>query len=378
MKEKFKVLVVIGTRPEAIKMAPVINLFRKSNALSIKLCITAQHREMLDQVLDLFEIKPDFDLNIMQEGQDLTDLTARILLKMRDIFLAEHFDLTMVHGDTTTSLSASLSSYYHKIPVAHIEAGLRTNDIYSPWPEEFNRQAISRIAELHFAPTTNARKSLINEGIDADSIYVTGNTVVDALTQTSLKIQNNPNLIKSLNKKFPFISSDKRLIIVTCHRRENFGKGILNICHALIEISKQPNIQIAFSVHPNPFIKNIAHEMLGMIENIYLIEPQEYLSFIYLMTKAYLIITDSGGIQEEAPSFKKPVLVTRNVTERQEALNNGMVKLVGSSSENIINETLRIINNDSVYALMIKSDNPFGDGNASNKILDLIISNYNL
>ncbi len=378
MSVKFKILAILGTRPEAIKMAPVLKLLQNHNKIDIKLCVTAQHREMLDQVLNLFDLKPDFDLNIMKSGQDLTDLTSKILQNLRDIFLSEKFHLVLVHGDTTTSMAAALSAFYHKVPVAHIEAGLRTNNINSPWPEELNRQITSRISKIHFSPTNNAKQFLLNEGIAENSVIVTGNTVVDALHEMSNRIARDSEVIFELNKKFSYLDKKKYLILVTAHRRENFGDGIKEICSALLKILERDDVQIIFSVHPNPEVSNLVHQMLGDSTNLFLIPPQEYFTFIYLMNKAHIVITDSGGIQEEAPSLGKPTLVTRESTERQEAVENGYVKLVGTDSTLIVTETLKLIDNQDEYKSMSATTNPFGDGKASSRILDAIISIYNL
>ena len=373
--EKRKILIVFGTRPEAIKMALLIKEFQKCAEFEVKVCVTAQHRQMLDQVLEFFEIKPDFDLNLMKQGQDLYDITSGVLLGMRDVFSEYTPDIVFVHGDTTTTYAVSLAAYYQKIDVAHVEAGLRTHNIYSPFPEEINRQMTGLIAKYHFAPTADARDNLLKEGKDSRNIVVSGNTVIDALLWTIDKIENN-ELLK--NKILSFINSkyklsDRKFILVTGHRRENFGEGFVNICEALREIAlKNENIDIVYPVHLNPNVRKPVGEILSGISNIFLIDPLEYDSFVYLMSKSYMIVTDSGGIQEEAPSLCKPVLVIRETTERPEGIRAGCVKLIGTKRENIIKEVQKLLNLKDKYDKMSKSVSPYGDGKACKKILEFL------
>ncbi len=372
---KRKILIVFGTRPEAIKMALLIKEFQKYAEFEVKVCVTAQHRQMLDQVLEFFEIKPDFDLNLMKQGQDLYDITSGVLLGMRDVFSEYTPDIVFVHGDTTTTYAVSLAAYYQKIDIAHVEAGLRTHDIYSPFPEEINRQMTGLIAKYHFAPTADARDNLLKEGKDSKNIIVSGNTVIDALLWTIDKIENN-ELLK--NKILSFINakyklSDRKFILVTGHRRENFGEGFVNICEALREIAlKNENIDIVYPVHLNPNVRKPVGEILSGIPNIFLIDPLEYDSFVYLMSKSYMIVTDSGGIQEEAPSLCKPVLVIRETTERPEGIRAGCVKLIGTKRENIIKEVQRLLNLKDEYDKMSKSVSPYGEGKACKKILEFL------
>ncbi len=369
-----KILIIFGTRPEAIKMAPLVKLFQEENNIITKVCVTAQHREMLDQVLDIFDIKPDYDLNLMKKSQDLYDITSSVLLGIKDVLKNETPDYVLVHGDTTTSMCASLSSFYEKIPICHIEAGLRTNNILSPWPEEMNRQITARLATYHFAPTQESKQNLINEGITDKNIIVTGNTVIDALLYISNKIKNDNKIEKKIEEKL--IQSGmktvfkRKTILVTGHRRENLGKGFVNICKALKYIAESnESVDIVYPVHLNPNVYNTIHKMLSRSKNIYLIKPVEYLPFVYLMQKSHFIITDSGGIQEEAPSLGKPVLVTRDTTERPEAIKSGTVKLVGTNTEKIIREAQNLLNNQVDYKKMSSAHNPYGDGKSSKKII---------
>jgi UDP-N-acetylglucosamine 2-epimerase (non-hydrolysing) len=360
-----KILLIFGTRPEAIKMAPLVKQLRASSLLEVKVCVTGQHREMLDQVLNLFEIKPDFDLNIMQHGQGLIEMLAGIE-KGVGIVLDEYKpEWVLVHGDTSSAMAASIACYYKRIKIGHIEAGLRTNNIFSPWPEEGNRQIIGRLASVHFAPTSTARDNLLSEGVNPCSIFVTGNTVIDALIMISKSIDENPELNQNLFKKFQIIESDKKLILVTGHRRESFGEGFESICNAIKQISMWPGVQIIYPVHLNPQVQEPVNRILGDQRNIHLIPPQEYLDFLYLMKRSFLILTDSGGIQEEAPSLGKPVLVMREQTERTEAVSAGNVRLVGSSCERIVSETLKILMSQKEYDAMSQAKNPYGDGTAS-------------
>jgi UDP-N-acetylglucosamine 2-epimerase (non-hydrolysing) len=371
------VLIVFGTRPEAIKMAPLVQAFkRRPKSFNTMVCVTAQHRQMLDQVLEIFKITPDYDLDIMQNGQDLYDLTAKVTLGLRDILIKSRPDLVLVHGDTTTTLATSLAAYYGQIPVGHVEAGLRTNNIYSPWPEEINRQATARIASYHFAPTKVARDNLIKENIPPDRIVVTGNTVIDALHMVANRIKNDPLLAASIREKLAqrgYCVSDRRILLVTGHRRENFGEGFLNICNALRRLAKQNSeIDIVYPVHLNPNVRKPVNQSLQNIPNVYLIEPLEYEEFVYLMNRSYIILTDSGGIQEEGPSMGKPVLVLRNTTERPEAVDVGTVRLVGTHTEMILSETQKLLNDENEYDKMAQAHNPYGDGLASERIVRYI------
>lgn len=367
-----KILIVFGTRPEAIKMAPVVRALIELPQWEVKVCVTAQHRQMLDQVLSLFGIVPDFDLNLMKPGQDLTDITSYVLLGMRDVFNQWQPDLVFVHGDTTTAMAASLASFYAKIPVAHVEAGLRTNDIYSPWPEEMNRRVVGRLASLHFAPTETARNNLLAEGISSAAIYVTGNTVIDALLNVVKKIDVDVNINQQFRERFSFLDEGKRLVLVTGHRRENFGQGFEDICKALREIANRSDVEIVYPVHLNPNVQEPVHRILGDCNNIHLIEPLDYLPFVYLMNRAYLLLTDSGGIQEEAPSLGKPVLVMRDTTERPEAIDAGTVKLVGTDTFRIIAEVTHLLDSKELYQSMSHAHNPYGDGKAAQRICKII------
>lgn len=360
-----KILIVFGTRPEAIKMAPVVKQLRRSKLIDLRICVTGQHREMLDQVLDLFEIVPEYDLDLMRPDQGLTELTMNIL-KGVDFVLADYKpDWVVVHGDTSTAMAASLAAYYRQTKVAHVEAGLRTHDIYSPWPEEANRQIVGRLASLHFAPSTAARENLIKENIPDSHIFVTGNTVIDALLDVSQKIDRDINLNQVLASNFPFIDASKKLILVTGHRRESFGAGFESICEALKEIAFEPNVQVVYPVHLNPNVQEPVQRILSNVDNVHLIAPQEYLPFVYLMKASFLILTDSGGIQEEAPSLGKPVLVMRENTERPEAVFAGTVRLVGSDRKRIVAQALEILRDKNMYDEMAFAHNPYGDGLAS-------------
>jgi len=376
-----KVLLVFGTRPEAIKMAPLVKEFQKDIVnFETKVCVTAQHREMLDQVLELFEIIPDYDLNLMKPGQDLYDITSNVLLGMKDVLSDFKPDIVLVHGDTTTTSATSLAAFYQQIKVGHVEAGLRTHDIYSPFPEEVNRQITGILASFHFAPTITSQDNLLRENKDSENILVTGNTVIDALFLALDKIKNDKNLelqIKNQILDFGYyIKEDKKIILVTGHRRENHGQGFINICEALKEIAlNNPTFDIVYPVHLNPNVQKPVKEILSNISNIYLIEPLQYEQFLYIMDKAYFIITDSGGVQEEAPSLGKPVLVMRDTTERPEALEAGTVKLVGTDKNKIIKEAQSLIDNKSEYEKMSKSHNPYGDGKACVKIVNFLKDN---
>jgi UDP-N-acetylglucosamine 2-epimerase (non-hydrolysing) len=370
-----KIMVVFGTRPEAIKMAPVVKAFKADSRFETKVCVTAQHREMLDQVLELFEIQPDYDLNIMKAGQDLTDVTCGVLTGLRDVLKEFQPARILVHGDTSTTMSASLAAFYQQIKVGHVEAGLRTGDIYSPWPEEANRKITSCVVDLHFAPTEIARQNLLNEGVDNQTIKVTGNTVIDALRWVSDKIESSPELNERLAERFPFLDASKKLVLVTGHRRENFGQGFENICAALRELAGRDDIEILYPMHLNPNVREPVKKYLSDLGNVHLIEPQDYLPFVYLMNRAHIILTDSGGIQEEAPSLGKPVLVMRNTTERPEAVDAGTVKLVGTDTNRIINAVVELLDDSSLYQTMSVAYNPYGDGTASKQILEGVAAN---
>ena len=380
-----KVMLVFGTRPEAIKMAPLVREFKKNpNAFDTIVCVTGQHREMLDQVLEIFEIKPEFDLNIMQQGQDLYDITSRVLCGMRDVLEKAKPDAVLVHGDTTTSTAAALAAFYRQIPVGHVEAGLRTHDIYSPWPEEMNRQITGRIASFNFSPTPLSRKNLMEENVSDDKITVTGNTVIDALHIVVDRIKNDKGLSEELHSlllKSGYdtnrLNDGRRMVLITGHRRENFGEGFINICNAIKDLSaKYPDVDFIYPMHLNPNVRKPIHQVFGDnlndFRNLFFIEPLEYLSFVFLMEKSYLVLTDSGGIQEEAPGLGKPVLVMRNTTERPEALESGTVKLVGTDYEKIVSYVSKLIDDSCFYAEMSNAVNPYGDGHASERIVSFL------
>jgi UDP-N-acetylglucosamine 2-epimerase (non-hydrolysing) len=376
-----KVLLVFGTRPEAIKMAPLVKAFQEQNKFfDTKICVTGQHREMLDQVLDLFEIKTDFDLDVMRPNQDLYDVTGKILQGMKEVFSMYRPDIVFVHGDTTTTFTTSLAAFYEKIDVAHIEAGLRTNNIYSPWPEEANRKLTSQLTTYHFAPTQQSQNNLLRENIASEKIIVTGNTVIDALLFMQNKLETNKDFRAQVKKSIVdkgFDPEASEFILVTGHRRENFGQGIINICSALKTIAlERPRLNIVYPVHLNPNVFKPVNDLLGHIKNVFLIEPLQYEEFIYLMSLAKLIITDSGGVQEEAPSLGKPVLVMRDTTERPEAVEAGTVKLVGTSLVGIVSATSELLDNQSVYDNMAKAHNPYGDGKACDRIIHFMKKCY--
>ena len=374
-----KVLIIFGTRPEAIKMAPVVKGFQAAAPqIQTVVCVTAQHRQMLDQVLKLFGITPEHDLNIMKPGQDLFDITCNILSGLKGVLAAEKPDLVLVHGDTTTTFAASLAAYYAGIPVGHVEAGLRTGNKRAPFPEEINRKLTGAIADLHFAPTDAARANLLREGVVPATIFVTGNTVIDALLATTHRLQSQPELNAEFDKHFSFLDRTKKLILVTGHRRENFGEGFQNICLALADIAcSAPDIEVLYPVHLNPNVRQPVAEILAArkLSNVHLIDPVDYLPFVYLMNRAHIIITDSGGVQEEAPSLGKPVLVMRDTTERPEAVAAGTVKLVGTSREAIVKECLNLLSNTADYQRMSQAHNPYGDGQATQRIVDTVLSN---
>lgn len=368
-----KILTVFGTRPEAIKMAPLVLALSKNSKINSKVCVTAQHREMLDQVLELFEIKPDYDLDLMKAGQSLNDISTQILLKLKPVLEDFKPDLVLVHGDTATTFAAALAAYYQQIKVGHIEAGLRTGNLYSPWPEEANRKLTSVLCDFHFAPTEAAKNNLLHEGYK-NNITVTGNTVIDALLTIKQKIEKDKNLNESLAANYPFLDATKKLILVTGHRRESFGDGFERICKALVEIAqKNPHVQILYPVHLNPNVQEPVKRLLKNISNIFLIEPQQYLPFVYLMMRSHIILTDSGGVQEEAPSLGKPVLVMRDTTERPEAVDAGTVKLVGTDTQKIILEIQNLLDDEVSYQTMSKAHNPYGDGLACQRIIATII-----
>jgi UDP-N-acetylglucosamine 2-epimerase (non-hydrolysing) len=373
-----KVLLVFGTRPEAIKMAPLVKEFEKHrDSFQTKICITAQHREMLDQVLAIFDIHPDYDLNIMKAGQDLYDITSRVLLGMRDVLKEFAPDLVLVHGDTTTSASTALAAFYQQIKVGHVEAGLRTGNIYAPWPEEMNRMLTRCLTQYHFSPTENSKRNLLKENVREESILVTGNTVIDALKIVIDKIGSDQSMkveIESTIKAKGYeIKKDKKLILITGHRRENFGEGFIQICGAIKEIAlRYPDVDLLYPVHLNPNVQKPVYEILQGLNNVFLSEPIDYLPFVYLMSKSLLLLTDSGGIQEEAPSLGKPVLVMRNTTERPEAVEAGTVKLVGTDKERIVTEIIRLIEEPEYYDSMSRAHNPYGDGKAVIRIVEFL------
>ena len=372
-----KVLSIFGTRPEAIKMAPLVKALNAADGIDAKVCVTAQHREMLDQVLDLFEIVPEYDLNIMKPGQSLYDVTTNILLGLKPILEEFKPDLVLVHGDTSTTLSASLAAFYQQIPVGHVEAGLRTGNLSSPWPEEGNRKLTGAITKLHFAPTQTSQQNLLNEAVSADDILVTGNTVIDALLQVVDKVKTDTALISTLKAKFPELDETKKLILVTGHRRESFGGGFERICEALVEIATaHPDTQILYPMHLNPNVREPVNRILKDVDNVHLIEPQDYLPFVYLMNQAHIIVTDSGGVQEEAPSLGKPVLVMRDTTERPEAVEAGTVKLVGTDKARIVSEVNNLLTNAQEYQSMSRAHNPYGDGKACERIVAKIKQHF--
>lgn len=378
-------MLVFGTRPEAIKMAPLVKEFQKqSKKFETIVCVTGQHREMLDQVLDIFDIIPNFDLNIMKQGQDLYDVTSRVLTGMRDVLKTVQPDLVFVHGDTTTSMAAALAAFYQQIPVGHIEAGLRTHNVYSPWPEEMNRQITGRITTYHFSPTMLSRQNLLDEGVKAAQIVVTGNTVIDALHMVVKKIKDSKTLqlklakvINQVGYNTKRLENGRKLILITGHRRENFGNGFISMCIAIKDLTKKyPNVDFVYPMHLNPNVRNPIHEVFGKdlsnLDNMFFIEPLEYVSFVYLMEKSTLVLTDSGGIQEEAPGLGKPVLVMRDTTERPEAVIAGTVKLVGTNYNEIIEEVSALLDNDIHYKKMSMAINPYGDGQACARIVTFL------
>lgn len=382
-----KIMLVFGTRPEAIKMAPLVKEFQKHpETFQTIVCVTGQHREMLDQVLHLFDIKPDYDLNIMKQGQDLYDVTSRVLLGMRDVLKEANPDVVLVHGDTTTSTASALAAFYQQIPVGHVEAGLRTHDIYSPWPEEMNRLITGRIATYHFSPTALSKQNLLDEGINEEAITVTGNTVIDALYMVVDKIKSDKQLgeeLETLLRESGYdvnrLNGTRKLVLITGHRRENFGEGFISMCRAIKALTeKYPNVDFVYPMHLNPNVRKPIHEVFGEdlsdLDNMFFIEPLEYLSFVYLMEKSTIVLTDSGGIQEEAPGLGKPVLVMRDTTERPEALEAGTVKLVGTDYDKIVNEVSALLDDMDYYDRMSKAVNPYGDGLACHRICNSLNS----
>lgn len=362
------VMVIFGTRPEAIKMAPVIQLMKQHRDLHPQIVVTGQHKEMLNQVLELFQISPDLDLQIMREAQTLNDITSRVISSLPSVFARFQPDAVLVHGDTSSTLAAALAAFYAGIPVGHVEAGLRTGNMHAPWPEEMNRRLTAPLSTWHFAPTAAARDNLLREGVSDSSIHVTGNTVIDALIQVDRKLTLDAQLRSEMLSRFPFLLSNKRLVLVTGHRRENFGAGFERICRALACLAARHDIQIVYPVHLNPYIQNVIRTNLSGQSNVHLIPPQDYLPFVFLMQQAHLILTDSGGVQEEAPSLGKPVLVMRETTERPEAVSAGTVQLVGTDETSIVRSVLELLDNPDAYARMSEAHNPYGDGEAAARI----------
>jgi UDP-N-acetylglucosamine 2-epimerase len=367
-----KILVVFGTRPEAIKMLPVVNALKREAGITARLCVTAQHRQMLDQVLQLFDVVPDHDLDIMTNAQGLTHITTTILTRLAPILEAEKPDRVLVHGDTTTTMAATLAAFYQKIPVGHVEAGLRSGNPMQPWPEEINRRVTDAITDLFFAPTTSARDNLLRENVAASAIHVTGNTVIDALHQTVARIESQPDLNRDLSSKFAFLDPDLPILLVTGHRRENFGAPFLSLCEAIRDLALRHALQVVYPVHLNPNVQAAVHQVLGGVARVHLIAPLDYLPFVYLMKRSSVILTDSGGIQEEGPSLGKPVFVMRNVTERPEAVDAGTVRLVGTDRERIFSEVSKVLTDQDAYNAMSFAHNPYGDGLASKRIAAIL------
>lgn len=370
---KIKVMLVFGTRPEAIKMAPLALMIKGDERFDCRICVTGQHRQMLDQVLDIFDLKASYDLEIMRPDQDLSDITSAVLLGMREVFQQFRPDIVLVHGDTATTFSASLAAYYHQIPIGHVEAGLRTHNLYSPWPEEANRKLTGALTALHFAPTSSSEANLLREGVDQGDILVTGNTVIDALLKVVDRLKADKALVREVQARLPLLDNGRRMILVTGHRRESFGGGFERICQALATIAADfPNVDIVYPVHLNPQVQEPVNRLLFNIPNIHLIAPQEYLPFVYLMNRAHILLTDSGGVQEEAPSLGKPVLVMRDTTERPEAVESGTVKLVGTDTQLIVQEVTRLLIDEDEYTRMSFAHNPYGDGAACKRIVSAL------
>lgn len=370
-----KILTIFGTRPEAIKMAPLAQALRDHPDFNAKVCVTAQHRQMLDQVLELFQLQPDYDLDIMKPGQNLYDITANILTRMQAVLEEFSPDYVLVHGDTSTTLTAALAAFYAKVPVGHVEAGLRTHDIWSPWPEEANRQLTSVLTSLHFAPTRQSAANLLEQGVPESRVFVTGNTVIDALAKVKHQIESTPSLSQELAQRFPFLGEGMRMVLITGHRRENFGRGFENICQAIADLARRnPDVRFVYPVHLNPNVREPVQRILTGIDNVHLIEPQEYLPFVWLMIHSTLILTDSGGIQEEAPSIGKPVLVMRDNTERPEAVEAGTVRMVGTETRDIVQGVQTLLDDEVQYNKMAFAHNPYGDGTASKQIVDILLA----
>lgn len=374
---KMKVLTVFGTRPEAIKMAPLVRQLAGQPGIDSKVCVTAQHRQMLDQVLELFDIKPDFDLNIMKPGQDLNSITTEILQRIAKVYAEFRPDFVLVHGDTSTTFCAALAAFYQRIPVGHVEAGLRTGNLYSPWPEEANRRLTGVLTALHFAPTTESQNNLLRENVNPATIVVTGNTVIDALLMVKQKFDQSTDLARQQSERFPFLRDAARMVLITGHRRENFGDGFERICDALGRLADQyPDVDFVYPVHLNPNVQEPVKRLLSGLSNVHLIEPQDYLPFVYLMMRATIILTDSGGIQEEAPSLGKPVLVMRDTTERPEAVAAGTVRLVGTDADRIVSNVTQLLEDRDAYDQMSFAHNPYGDGKASMRIIEALLANH--
>jgi UDP-N-acetylglucosamine 2-epimerase (non-hydrolysing) len=376
MKKQYKTMIVFGTRPEAIKMAPVVSALKACAELDTRVCVTAQHRDMLDQVMQQFELTPDYDLDLMTSGQTLADIASRVLLGMTAVLSEWQPDLVLVHGDTTTTAMTALACFYRGIAVAHVEAGLRTGDISSPWPEEFNRRVAGLVTRLHFAPTSQARDHLLRENVPAGWITVTGNTVIDALLSASARIDASAALQQSLGQQFAFLDRGKRLLLVTGHRRENFGEGMQSICRAILALARRGDLEIVYPVHRNPNVTGPVEQLLGGQPNIHLLAPQGYQSFVYLMQRSHVILTDSGGIQEEAPALGKPVVVMRETTERPEAVEAGTVRLAGTDAAKIEREVTRLLDDEQAYRAMAQTKNPYGDGTASAQILAAVLDYF--
>ena len=366
-----KVMIVFGTRPEAIKMAPVVKACQAREDLEVKVCVTAQHRQMLDQVMNIFNLKADYDLNVMSANQTLADVTCKVLKGMEEVYNSWKPDVVLVQGDTTTVMAAALAAFYNKIEVGHVEAGLRTGNIYSPWPEEMNRLIAGNLATMHFAPTSRSRENLLKENKNSDKVYITGNTVIDALFDALKIIESNSELKEKFANQFSFLDNSKRLVLVTGHRRENFGEGFIHICNAIKRLAAREDVQVVYPVHMNPNVRKPVNEILGGLENVFLIEPLDYLTFVYVMSQSYIILTDSGGVQEEAPSLGKPVIVMRDTTERPEAVDAGTVILAGTEMEAIASSAEKLLDDDNFYHKMAHSINPYGDGLAAKRIAEL-------